>query len=442
MELMMVLRKLAVFARYIGQRFVQDGCLQSAAALTYTTLFAVVPLMTVTYSMLAAIPTFQGVGDEIQSFIFSNFVPSAGATVQSYLADFSTQARKLTFVGVAFLIVTALLMLKTIEEVLNKIWRVEQGRKGLASFLLYWAILSLGPLLLGCGFALTSYITSVELIMDATDLIISRQWLLQIVPPLLTAAAFCLIYIAVPNRPVRFKHALLGGLLAAALFELAKKGFALFVSLSPSYELVYGAFAAVPLFLLWIYLSWNIILLGAELVRALNFWHDLQTREPLPTSLAVIVIAEVFRERFQQGLTTSYQHMHQANWPVSQEQWELCTKWLHEQGIITKDDSGELILGHDLALVNCWSFCRSIPWQLPSENELSRIQQQSWPDWLGFLVARIAHIHHYAEQQLPITLTQLFDYHSGNQLGFEDAHHNADLYPSSNISFKGKTVNT
>ena len=133
------------FWRFLLQRFIADQGTNSAAALTYTTLFAVVPMMTVTFSMLSAIPAFQGTGEQIQSFIFRNFVPSAGETLQQYLREFTTQARQLTWVGVAVLAATAFWMLVTIEKTFNTIWRVRQPRRGVSSFLLYWAILSLGP---------------------------------------------------------------------------------------------------------------------------------------------------------------------------------------------------------------------------------------------------------------------------------------------------------
>lgn len=137
------------FARFLAHRFVTDKAPNSAAALTYTTLFAVVPMMTVMFSMLSLIPAFHGMGESIQTFIFRNFVPSAGEAVETYLKSFTTQARHLTWVGVVFLVVTAFTMLVTIEKAFNEIWRVRQPRRGVGRFLLYWAILSLGPLLLG-----------------------------------------------------------------------------------------------------------------------------------------------------------------------------------------------------------------------------------------------------------------------------------------------------
>lgn len=186
------------FARFLAHRFVTDKAPNSAAALTYTTLFAVVPMMTVMFSMLSLIPAFHGMGESIQTFIFRNFVPSAGEAVETYLKSFTTQARHLTWVGVVFLAVTAFTMLVTIEKAFNEIWRVRQPRRGVGRFLLYWAILSLGPLLLGAGFAVTTYITSLSL-LHGPDALPGAETLLGLMPLAFSVAAFTLLYSAVPN---------------------------------------------------------------------------------------------------------------------------------------------------------------------------------------------------------------------------------------------------
>ena len=150
------LRSAWSFLRLIIEQFFEKKCQKSAASLTYVTLFALVPLMTVTYSMFSIIPAFQGVGDQLQGLIFEHLLPTTGQELVGYLQDFSNQARKLTVVGVIFLVVSAYFMLANIEENFNAIWGVPEGRKGIANFLLYWAILSLGPLLLGAGLAKTT----------------------------------------------------------------------------------------------------------------------------------------------------------------------------------------------------------------------------------------------------------------------------------------------
>ena len=238
--MLQTVKHLLWFCKGLFVRFREHNGVSSAAALTYTTLFAVVPLMTVTFSVLSAIPFFHGMGGQIQTFIFSNFVPSTGATVQEYLQGFSIQARHLTWVGILALAVTAYLMLLNIEQAFNVIWHVRHSRRGVSSFLLYWAILSLGPLLLGAGFAISTYVASFTLLSGPHPLP-GAATLLRVLPLVCSIAAFTLIYATVPNTRVPMKHALAGGVFAAVLFEAAKQLFSIYVGLFPSYELIYGS---------------------------------------------------------------------------------------------------------------------------------------------------------------------------------------------------------
>src|SRR5690606_3494761 len=148
------------FFSNLMEDFFAHECQKSAAALTYLTLFALVPLMTVVYSVFSLIPAFDGVAEQLQGVLFSHFVAESGQELQGYLAEFSSQARSLTGVGVGVLVVTAYWMLTNIEKTFNSIWGVSRPRKGIASFLLYWAVLSIGPLLLGAGLAVNTYVLS------------------------------------------------------------------------------------------------------------------------------------------------------------------------------------------------------------------------------------------------------------------------------------------
>ncbi|WP_426416530.1 virulence factor BrkB family protein [Aestuariirhabdus sp. LZHN29] len=394
------------YLRYLQQRFSEDGCLQRASALTYTTLFAVVPMMTVTYSMLSAIPSFNGVGEQIQAFVFQNFVPSAGATVEEYLQGFSRQARQLTAVGIAILVVTAYMMLRSIESALNAIWRVEHGRRGLAGFLLYWAILSLGPLLLGLGFVLTSYVASFKLFNDTTEMLGLGSWLFRVLPFLMSVAAFCLIYMAVPNRKVLFRHALLGGVVVSLLLELAKAMFALFISLSPSYQLIYGAFAAVPLFLLWIYLGWVIVLFGAEMVRSLGDLQAIMIRHPLPNTLQALLVLEAFDDSFAKGESMSRESYQQRR-PISMEQWECCCRALAHEGLLREDQEGAWALSRNLATVEFWPLIRALPWGMPPVESLKAIREPL-PDWLIRLLEQLQQFDSSGREQFSMPLSILF----------------------------------
>ncbi|HEY8331654.1 MAG TPA: YihY family inner membrane protein [Pseudomonas sp.] len=352
------------FVERLIRRFFADRGLQSAAALTYTTLFAVVPMLTVTFVMLAAVPAFRDLGEPIQAFIFRNFVPSAGEQVQQYLGGFISQARQLTWIGVAVLVVSALLTLSTIEGAFNHIWRVRRARRGVSSFLLYWAILSLGPLLLGAGFAASTYVTSLEL-LSGPHALPGAATLLGLMPLLTGIAAFTLLYAAVPNTQVSGRHALLGGCFSALLFEAAKALFALYVSLFPSYQLIYGAFAAVPLFLLWIYLGWLIVLLGAELVCHLGdpgSWRGV-ARPPLLNLLGLL--GQLFA-RQQGGRSLSRAALARDGWALSEEEWLELIGFLERERLVSATSNGDWVLCRDLSQLSlAWLVERS-PWRLPA----------------------------------------------------------------------------
>lgn len=366
------------FCRYLIQRFRVDKASGHAAALTYTTLFAVVPMMTVTFAMLSAIPAFEGMGERIQMFIFRNFVPSTGEAVEAYLRNFTAQARHLTWLGVAFLAVTAFSMLVTIERVFNDIWRVRKPRRGVSRFLLYWAILSLGPLLLGTGFAVSTYVTSLSL-LSGPHAMPGAATILKFMPLLFSVAAFTLIYSAVPNARVPPRHALIGGLFAAVLSEAAKSLFGLYVGLFPGYKLIYGAFATVPLFLLWIYLSWLIVLFGAELVCNLSaprVWR----RKALPRLLVLLGVLRVLYERQRRGESTRLAHLHREGWLLPEDEWEELLDFLEREQMVCRSggSDGAWVLCRDLGSYSLHRLLNRCPWPLPCLENLPVQLDECW----------------------------------------------------------------
>jgi membrane protein len=364
------------FWTFLVRRFLDNQGVNTAAALTYTTLFAVVPMMTVTFSMLSAIPAFQGSGEQVQSFIFRNFVPSAGETLQQYLTSFTEQARQLTWIGVAVLAATAFLMLVTIEKAFNGIWRVRQPRRGASSFLLYWAILSLGPLLLGGGFAISTYVTSLSII-SGPDALLGAKTLLKFMPLLSSIAAFTLLYATVPNARVPLAHACLGGLFAAVLFEVAKMLFGLYVQLFPSYQLVYGAFATVPLFLLWIYLSWLIVLFGAELTCSLGSSQQWRARA-VPPLLTALGVLRVFYDYQQQGREVRLQDVQRNGWPMAEHEWEELLSFFKTQQLVACSGAGAWVLCRDLQHYSLQQLLLVSPWPLPRAEQLPERFSEPW----------------------------------------------------------------
>jgi len=265
-------RLIAAFTRYFIGRFCVDRGLQVASELSYTTLLSIVPLMAVVFGLLAAFPTFSQVRDRIQAFIFDNFVPAAGEVVEQYLMAFTDNASKMTGVGIVFLVVTALMMMATIDRSFNAIWQVREKRNPLASFTVYWAVLTLVPLLIGASLLVSTEVQTMPWFSDAAATI-ERETAglsLRLMPFLATALAFFLLYVVVPNRRVPLLHALAGALFAALLFEAAKRGFTIYVSSFHTLANIYGTLATIPIFLIWIFVSWVVALLGAEFTRSLS----------------------------------------------------------------------------------------------------------------------------------------------------------------------------
>jgi len=391
------------FVRYLFGQFAANQGVLNASALTYTTLFAVVPLMTVSYAMLAAIPNFSGVGEQLQHWIFANFVPATGQVVQNYLADFAGQARSLTVVGVIFLVITSIMMMRNIESAFNRIWRVREARKGLSSFLIYWAILSLGPILIGVGLGLTSYIASLSLVSTATELV-GKARLLALLPMGLSAIAFSLLYMAVPNCRVPARNAVIGGLVVALMFETAKRSFALFVTQFPSYELIYGAFAAVPLFLLWIFISWVIILLGAELTRALTVYqHNGHRHEEIDDLHIVLGVLHRLWLGRQRGETVADSTLLQEVDGLDQGRWDQYVQLLMNASLIRRTDQGEYLLCCDLNTLSLAGFCRLLPWPLPQASEVAALQ--GWQRQLDSCLTAMEQQH---QQQMAISIEALF----------------------------------
>jgi membrane protein len=269
-----VLVALQRFPAIVLQHFFHDRCLQGAGALSYTTILSLVPLTAVMVGVLSAFPVFDVVTEQLQGFIFKNFVPAAGEVVQQHLLSFADNTRGLTTFGIIFLMVTAVMMVSAINSTMNGIWRVHRPRPIAVRLMVFWSLLTLGPLLIGFSLAVTSYLVSLPLFSDA-HLAGVRRTVLRITPWATTTAALAIMYTIVPDQRVRVRDALAGAAVGALLFEFAKKGFALYVTSFPAYQTIYGTLATIPIFLIWVYVSWVVVLLGAEFTFCLGHYRQL-----------------------------------------------------------------------------------------------------------------------------------------------------------------------
>jgi membrane protein len=262
-------RRLLQFFAALVHRFVDDHGVQTAGSLTFTTLLSLVPLLTVALSLATAFPVFSEGTDSLQAYVVENFLPEAGGAkaIVAQINEFTAKAGQLTAIGLAFLGVTAIMLMLTIDESMNRVFRVHRPRPLAQKLLMYWGVLTLGPVLIGMSLSLTTFLVGASLGWMRMGAL--AQDVLRLVPFLFTWAALTLIYLVVPNRRITLWHALVGAFCAGIAFEATKRGFAIYLAKFPTYTLIYGAFATLPIFLLWVYLSWLVVLIGATITAML-----------------------------------------------------------------------------------------------------------------------------------------------------------------------------
>lgn len=393
--------------RYLIERFLADRCSENAQALTYMSLFALVPLLTVLYTIASAIPAFQGAQEQMQALLFKHLVPQSSASIEQYFTEFSQQARNLTGPGIGFLLVTAIIMLRNIEHAFNNIWRARENRGPLSSFLLYWAVLTLTPVTIGLALGLSTYLASAAHTLEGLDIFGVKALLVQASPIVLSMTGFSLIYAAVPNCPVPIRHALIGGLFTALAFHAARGIFTKLV-VGSNYTFIYGAFAAVPLFLLWIYLCWNIVLMGGVLVHSLSAYEsDEQAKRPL--MLKALDVLFVFWKRQQTGEPVReielLKRKHDIVGGLDSASWGGLRDIFLREKLITENGKGHYLLCRDLHTVHFWQLKEWI------ENEQSLEGQELAlaTDWQRTAYALLLDERKGQQQRLNINLADLFD---------------------------------
>jgi membrane protein len=352
--------RLVRFLRLLGFRFLQDGGLHHTASLTYTTLLSLVPLMTVSLAVFSAFPVSERVAGEVQDFVFQNFVPASGEVIREHLLQFSLKASNLSGAGTVFLVIVAVMMMANIDRAFNTIWQVKHKRNALGMFMVYWSILSLGPIFIGISVLLTSYLVSLPAFADAAATLgLGRARLLNFMPVIASSVAFTLLYMIVPNRHVPLRHAVAGGLLAGVLFEVAKRGFALYVTTFPTYQAIYGAMAAVPVFLIWIYLSWLVTLLGAEFTYCLGIyrdqWHPQRKPHETELYLAFRLVGYLWQAQ-NSGRSVAMEQLLTHEPSHSETELEELLLRLSAARLVLRTEQGEWALARDLSDVSFLEF--------------------------------------------------------------------------------------
>jgi membrane protein len=283
------------FLLALVRRFREERALQTAGSLTFTTLLSLAPLLAVALAVATAFPAFEQGMAALQAFVLLHALPDTPGVqrLMEQIGSFSRNAGQLTAIGLVAFALTAVMLMLTIDNTVNRIFRVQHRRTSLQNVLMYWAVLTLGPLLIGGSLSITSYALGASLGILHPDG--PASILLSVLPFVLTCAALVLLYGVVPARRVEWRHAVLGGILAGFAFELAKRAFNLYLGQVPTFRLVYGAFATVPVFLLWLYLSWVVVLCGAIFTALLPGWqgrsdHDRAAGEQFADAMGALTI--------------------------------------------------------------------------------------------------------------------------------------------------------
>jgi membrane protein len=352
---------------------------------------------------------------DIESYIFENFVPAAGDQIQTYLQEFVSRTAGLTGAGTLFLIVTSILLMATIEKSFNRIWRVSSARRLTSRLVTYWAVLTLGPMLMGASLALTSYLAALPLLAPEAVRGAVQAVVLNATPFFVALIGFALFFLIVPNRRVRIHHALAGALVSAILFEAAKRGFVFYVTQFPTYERLYGALAAIPIFLVWIYVSWVVVLLGASLAAALttfNYQHLERHLEPRHEFLLLVRLLGHFWLAQRRGQALSALQLSQREPCASKEQIERLLALLHRSSIIHPDDDGDWLLSADLDELSLDELYRSGPFILPL-GELDDLPVES--HWDRALIERLRPIDHQAHGMMQRSVKSVLQFEVEDQ---------------------------
>ena len=384
------------FFRYALHRFSRDGCFAGAGALSYTTLVSLVPLGVIALGILSAFPDFAAVRQELLALVFSNFVPAISEQAAWWFQHFAESAAQATAIGIVGIAATGILLLATVEDLLNALWRVTTPRPWSQRVVAYWTLMTLGPLLVGMSLTLSTYLDSAARHAGLDPTAIAQfasgwpHFFARLVPFFLELIACTLLYCLIPNCAVRWRDGALGAAVAAVAVEILKLGFAIYIGAMSSYQTVYGALAAIPIFLLWMYVSWLAVLLGAVVAANLPTWriderlaHLTGGGVRLGFSLALIAALARAQRRGatcrtvtlarELGVATSVitehlQHLVRAGFAAPTQDGAWVLGWSPESATLH-----DLYLALGLPLAGSWVTRPLAPWQVQVAPAMERI---------------------------------------------------------------------
>jgi membrane protein len=351
------------FARFLGRRFLDDNLFQAAAALAYTTIFALVPLAVVVFGVLSAFPVFSEWSDALTDFVFRNFVPGAASRLRDTLAQFTENTGQMTVAGVVALVLSLLITLNSVESTFNRIWRVPAARPRLSRFLVYWTVLTLGSLMAAASLAFSAWVFALPLFSTEEGRWVSNLWV-RMAPFLIELGAITAVYRVVPHRSVEWRHAFAGALIAAVLLEAIKWGLGIYLASFDGYQRLYGALAAFPILLLWIYLCWVAVLLGASFASAVSAFRYQPVAMRLPEGYELYGLLRLlgrFAQARAQGRGLHTAQMLELEPMLTDSLLQDILSQLADIALVARMESGEWLLSRDLddlSLGDLYEACR------------------------------------------------------------------------------------
>lgn len=398
-----------MYIRLLARHFIEDDCPQKAASLTYTTLLSLVPILAVMLAIFSSVPALSEMREQLQALIYNNLLPSSSAQISEYIHSFAEKSNNLGIIGVVGLFITTILTLITIETTFNKIWRVKERSGGTASIVRYWMLITLGPIVLGVAFGASSAIRSANFLKhQIAGYGIDWSIWAYIASILITIAGFIGMYWFIPKVQVPLKNAAIAGIISALCFEILRTIFGTVMSNFTSYEAIYGAFAALPIFLLWIYLSWNVILLGVEISYTLTIFDtkEVPVRHPM---LSLLDMLNLLYKNHKSGKTVSEHQLRQVLGRKELPKWSLYIDELTNNQIITRTKNDDYILSTDLSRVSLWQFYKTLPYPLPIKDELDALKAADYDPWFVEIYGNLTAIERTAKDELDVSLSELFD---------------------------------
>lgn len=373
------------FLHLLWRRVSSGDLFEAAASLSFTTLLALVPLSMVVFGALSVSPVFERWSDRLSDYIFSNFVPESARAVEGYLRQLSANIGQLTAAGSIALVASLLVTLHSVEGVFNKIWRVSSARPKLSRFLVYWTVLTLGALIAAASLALSTELFALTIFETAPGHLL-QTWLLRAAPVVIELLGFAAMFKLVPHRSVKWRHALIGALLSVLLFELVKQGIGIYLGRFNSYQKIYGPLAVVPITMLWIYLTWVAVLLGASLASTVAAFRYRPQASRMPAGFEIhglLCLLGRFAQarREGQGLDTEQLLAQEPGLSDGFVQWALAR--LDAIGVLAKAESGQWLLARDLETVRLGELYEACQLRVPA----CQVPSLGRDDPLGIAVA-------------------------------------------------------